>query len=91
LPKKWKELIIVPICTKGDKTDCSNYEGYVSLLATAYKILSNIHLSRFAAYAEEITGDHQCGFRHNRSTTNHIFFIHQILEKKWEYNEAVHS
>ena len=25
-----------------------------------------------------------------RSTTDHIFCIRQILEKKWEYNEAVH-
>jgi len=24
LPKEWKELIIVPICKKGDTTDCSN-------------------------------------------------------------------
>jgi len=23
-------------------------------------------------------------------TTDHIFCIRQILEKKWEYNEAVH-
>ena len=34
-------------------------------------------------------GDHQCGFQHNRSTTDQIFCIHQILEKKWEYNEAM--
>jgi hypothetical protein len=27
----------------------------------------------------------------SRSTTDHIFFIRQILEKKWEYNEAVHQ
>jgi hypothetical protein len=26
-----------------------------------------------------------------RSTTDQIFCIHQILEKKWEYNEAVHQ
>jgi hypothetical protein len=26
-----------------------------------------------------------------RSTTDHIFCIHQMLEKKWEYNEAVHQ
>ena len=26
-----------------------------------------------------------------RSTTDHIFCIRQILEKKWEYNEAVHQ
>jgi len=36
-------------------------------------------------------GDHQCGIRRNRSTTDHIFCIHEILEKKWEHNEAVHQ
>ena len=56
---------------------------------TTYKILSNILLSRLIPYAEEVIGDHQCGFRRNRSTTDHIFCIRQILEKKWEYNEAV--
>jgi hypothetical protein len=60
-------------------------------LPTRYKILSNILLSRLTPYAEEIIGDYQCGFRRNRSTTDHIFCIHQILEKKWEYNEAVHQ
>ena len=28
------------------------------------------------------------GFRRNRSTTDHIFCIRQVLEKKWEYNEV---
>ena len=32
-----------------------------------------------------------CGFQRNRSTTDHIFCIHQILEKKLEYSEAVHQ
>jgi hypothetical protein len=27
----------------------------------------------------------------NRPTTDYIFCIRQILEKKWEYNEAVHQ
>jgi hypothetical protein len=45
--------------------------------------------SSLAPYAEEIIGDHQCGFRCKRSTTDHIFCICQILEKKWEYNTAV--
>jgi len=39
----------------------------------------------------EIIGDHHCGFLRNRSTTDHIFCIRQILEKKLEYNEAVHQ
>jgi len=63
----------------------------ISLLPTTYKILSNILLSRLTPYAEEIIGDHQCGFRCSRSTTDHIVCIRQILEKKWEYNEAVHQ
>jgi hypothetical protein len=88
LPEQWKESIIVPIYKKGDKTDCSNYRG-ISLLSTTYKIISNILLSRITPYAEEIIGEHQCGFRRNRSTTDLIFCILQILEKKWEYNEAV--
>jgi len=60
-------------------------------LPTTYKILSNILLSRLIPYAEEIMGDHQCGFRRSRSTTDHIFCIRHILEKKWEHNEAVHQ
>jgi hypothetical protein len=90
LPEQWKESVIVPIYKKGDKTDCSNYQG-TSLLSTTYKILSNNLLSRLTTNAEEIIGEHQCGFRRNRSTTDHIFCIHQILDKKWEYNEAMHQ
>ena len=85
-----KESIIVPIHKKGDKTDYNNYRG-ISLLPTTYKILSNILLSRLIPYAEEIIGDQQRGFRRNRSTSDHIFCICQIPEKKWEHNEAVHQ
>ena len=84
------ESNIVPTYKKGDKTDCSNYKG-ISLVPTTYKILSNILLSRLIPYAEDVIKDHQCGFWRNRSTTDHIFCIRQILEKKWEYNEAVHQ
>ena len=83
LPEEWKKSIIVPVYKKGNKIDCSNYRG-ISLLPTMYRNLSNILLSRLFSYAEEIIGYHQCGFRRNRSTTDHIFCIHQILEKKWE-------
>jgi hypothetical protein len=80
LPHQWKESIVVPIHKKGDKTDCSNYRG-MSLLSTSYKMLSNILLSRLIPYADKIIGDHQCDFRCNRSTTDQIFYIHQILKK----------
>jgi len=60
-------------------------------LPTTYKILSNILLSRLISHAEEVIGDHQCGFQCNRSTIDHIFCIRQILEKKWECNDTVHQ
>ena len=60
-------------------------------MPTIYRILSNILLFKVTPYTEEVIGDHQCGFRRNRSTTDHIFCIRQILEKKWKNNEAVHQ
>ena len=92
LPEEWNESLIVTIYKKGDETDCNNYRG-ISLLPTTYKIVSKILLSRLIPYAEEDIRDYQCGFRRNRSTTDHtrIFCIRQILEKKWEYNEIVHQ
>jgi hypothetical protein len=90
LPQQWKESIIIPIHKKGDKTDYNNYRG-ISLLSTAYKILSNILLTRLTPYVNEVIGDHQCGFRHNRSTMDQIFYIRQILQKKWKYNGTVHQ
>jgi hypothetical protein len=69
LPDHWKEFINLPIHKKGDKTVCNIYRG-ISLLITSYKMLSNILLSRLSPYTDEIIGDHQCGFQHNRSTTD---------------------
>ena len=80
LPDEWKESIIVPIYKKEDKTDCNNYRG-ISLLPTTYKVLSNILLSRLIPYAEEVTGDHQCGFRRNRSLITYSAFV-----KYWRKN-----
>jgi len=89
LSEEWKNSIIVPIYKKVDKTGCINCRG-ISPFPSTYKILSSIVLSRLTPYAQEIIEDHQCGFRRNKSTTDHIFYIRQIFEKKWEYNETMH-
>ena len=82
LPEEWKESIAIPNYKTADKTDCITYRHIQLLSATrTYRILSHILV------AKEIIGDHQWGLRRNRSTTDHIFCIHHILGKKWEYNE----
>jgi hypothetical protein len=55
--------------------------GGISLLPTSYKILFKTLLSRIIPYVDEIIGNHQCGFQRNKSTTDQIFYIRQILEK----------
>jgi hypothetical protein len=72
LPQQWKESIIVQIHKTADKTDCNNNRG-ISLLSTAYKILSNILVARLTQYVNEIIGDHQCGFCWNRFANHQIF------------------
>jgi hypothetical protein len=52
---------------------------------------SNILLSSLSPYINEIVGNHQYGFRRNRSNTDQIICIRQVLEKKWEYNETIHQ
>jgi hypothetical protein len=90
MPQQWSDSMTVLIYIKCDESDCSNYRG-ISLLLTAFKMLPNILASRLPPNADKITGDHQRGFRCNRSTTGQIFWICQILEKIWEYNVIVHQ
>ena len=76
LHEGWKKSIIAHIYKEGDKTDCSNYRG-ISLLPTMYKIVSTILLSRLISYAEEIIGDHQCGF----DATGQLLIIYSAFIK----------
>ena len=88
------EGVTVSVDKKGDKTDCSNYRD-ISILSNTYKTLSDLLLSRLTPYAQEIIGDHQGGFRRERSTTDHIYCIRQTHERKYVYkcvySEAVHQ
>jgi hypothetical protein len=90
LPDQWKESVIVPIYKKGDKMDSSSNCG-ITVLSTSYKSFSNILLSRLGPHIDKIIVYHQCGFRCNRSTTDQIFCIRRILEKKSEHIETVHQ
>ena len=89
MPSEWNKSIICPIYKKGEKSECSNYRG-ISLLNTAYKILATVINNRLTTYAEDLLSQEQNGFRRNRSTTDNIFIMRQILEKCYEYNIEMH-
>jgi hypothetical protein len=41
-------------------------------------------------YLEEILGEYQCGFRPQRTTTDHIFAVRQIQEKFYVHDIDLH-
>jgi hypothetical protein len=51
------------------------------MLPSTDKMLPSIPLSRVTSNVVEVTGDHQCGFRRDRSTNDQIFCIRQSGEK----------
>lgn len=57
----------------------SNYRGILRL-STTYRSLYNILQAILTPYVHEVTCSHQFGFRRNRSYTDQIFFIRQMME-----------
>ena len=88
IPGGWREALIVRVHKKGN-TICGNYRG-ISLLITAYKMLSHILLRRLSPISENVLEEYQCGFRKGRSTSDQLFNIRQLMEKRWEYALEIH-
>ena len=64
---------------------CSNYRG-VTLLSHCGKIYTRIIEKRLRQRVENIVLEGQYGFRPGRSTTDLIFAIRMLLEKRWEWD-----
>ena len=89
LPSEWMKGVICPLHKKGCKMVCTNYRG-ISLLPTVYKVLSTVLHERLTPLAESQIGHYQAGFRKDKSTTDQIFCIRQIVQKSFELNVETH-
>ncbi|KAJ4431758.1 hypothetical protein ANN_20363 [Periplaneta americana] len=77
---------------KEDEYEEVRWDGIVSIVSWRERVFRLWwEERRLTPYVDEIIGDHQCGFRRNRSTIDQIFCIRQIMEKKWEYKGTVHQ
>ena len=89
MPEIWKTSIVIPILKAGkNKSDKTNYRP-ISLTSHVSKIMEKIVLNRTNYYVEKnnILPHNQCGFRKNRSTTDHIVKLsnqikHQFSKRK---------
>ena len=76
---------VINIHKKGSRADCSNYRG-ISLMNSTYKVYTAIIKSKLQPIAEDFLQEEQCGFRKERSCTDAIFVIKQLMEKRREFN-----
>jgi len=83
---RWGNL---PIYKKDDKLDCCNYRT-ITLLNAAYKVLSQIVFRRLSPLVREFVWKYQADFTDSRATTDQIFALRQILQKRREPNVQTH-
>jgi len=84
VPKDWGESVMVPLLKKGDPTICDNYRG-IALLSICGKVLTRIIADRIQKGYNEQMMEAQCGFRGGRSTTDQMFTLRQVVERRKEY------
>jgi len=72
---------------KEDMFKCSNHKG-ITLLNTAYKVLSRIFCVRVCPYVDKLVGQYQAGFMVGKLTINHIYIMYSAGKscETFEYN-----
>jgi sorting nexin-29 len=78
--ESWKIAEAISLFKKCHRRECKNYRG-ISLLNTVYKMYSRIVNKRLGTISEALL-EEQNGFRTGRSTTDNIFILQQVFEKK---------
>ena len=78
-PKVWKKGP-VKVFNKGDLRECNNWRG-VTLLPVINKIFCRMLLERIKKGVDKKLRKKQAGFQPNRSTTEQIFTLRNILEQ----------
>ena len=83
VPEEWRTGLIVPIWKKGDVQDPGKYRG-ITLLNHIMKPLERILDVRIRKKVEQELGEEQQGFRKGRGTTDGMFTLRQMVEKRLE-------
>ena len=87
IPDDWLESILVPIFkNKGNIHECGNYRG-VKLLSQIMKCFERILDSRMRETVEPYLGEEQFRFRKGKGTTDTMFIVRQMMERKLEFQQ----
>lgn len=87
IPNDWKASVTIPVFKKGSKSDPENYRG-ITLMNSTTKLFTKLILNQLLKHISP--REEQQGFRKNRSTTDAIFIVRQIVEKAIEFNKPAY-
>lgn len=88
-PEEWRISYVSTIYKKGDRTKCENYRG-IAVTSSVSRVYGKVLKNRIESEYGQIEAEEQAGFRAGRSTTDHIFTLTQVIEKKTAKNQEVH-
>ena len=90
IPEEWKQGIILPLWKwKGSRSDCSNYRG-INILSVPGKLFTMMLLDKSIQFIRKCRWIQQAGFMPNRSTTEPIYTIRQVIEKAREFQRTAY-
>ena len=84
--QNWKRSVFIPIPTKGNAKECSNY-CTISLISHASNVMLKVFQARLQQYVKLGIPDVQAGFRQGRRTRDQIANICWIIEKAREFQK----
>ena len=82
-PQDWKRSVFIPIPSKGNAQECSNYHT-IALISHTSKVMLKILQARLQQHMNCELPDVQAGFRKGKGTRDQIANICWIIEKKQE-------
>ena len=82
-PQDWKRSVFIPMPTKGNAKECSNYRT-IALISHPSAVILKILQARLQQYVNHELPDVQAGFRKGRGTRDQIANICWIMEKARE-------
>jgi len=87
MPQQWKKTIISHIYKEGYKTDFQ-LQSSITVI-NCIQNFTQCYSTTLTPYSKQIIWDYRCGFSCNRSTTDQIFCIRQILGEKLNWSGGV--
>jgi len=88
MPQCWKSALVRPLHKKGNKTEVSNYRP-ISNLDSISKLYEKLLLQKMDDLIPDIEGDHQHGFRSNRSTVTALIDLQETIASALDMKKEV--